>query len=252
MLTAKKSRYKSYKERAQPLFFINDAPRTCGPTIIGHLNFMEPKRKNIFFTSDWHIGHASVLVYDKRPFKDLNHMHRVLINNYNACVSTNGICYFLGDVGLTKSDNITKIIKQLNGTKVLILGNHDNNTYSMYEKGFDVVLNTAVFYIADKRISMSHCPLPGIFREDVSGMKNSKEGENWHGEHKNQRFTNQDLTADYHIHGHIHSTPDNEKPKKTDRQFDVGVAANNYRPISISEIESWIALEEQKKTKKLS
>ena len=203
---------------------------------------MEIKRKPIFFTSDWHVGYANVLEFDKRPFKDLHHMHRVLINNYNSSVPIDGVCYFAGDMGLCKTETLSKIIKQLNGTKVLILGNHDRNTHSMYSQGFDVVLNAAIFYLGKYRISMSHCPLPGLFREKVEGMKGAKEGENWHGEHKNQLFMSQDTTVDFHIHGHIHSGPHCDKPKSTNNQFDCGVAANNYRPVSMSEIESWIAL----------
>lgn len=198
-------------------------------------------RKNIFFTSDWHIGHKNVITFDKRPFKDIDHMHKVLINNYNSSVRENDICYFLGDIGLTKNSVVSKVIKELNGTKVVILGNHDRNTFSMYDQGFDVVLNAGVFYIGDHRVSMSHCPLPGIFREDVKGMKGAKEGENWHGESKNQRFTSQDLTVDFHLHGHCHSGPNNTKEVSTIKQYDVGVPGNNYRPVSISQIESWIA-----------
>lgn len=204
------------------------------------------KRKSIFFTSDWHIGHQNVITFDDRPFKDLSHMHRVLINNYNSTVTEDGICYFLGDVGLSKSDTVKNVLKELNGTKVLILGNHDRNTYSMYDAGFDIVLNAALFYIGDKRISMSHCPLPGIFRENIEGMKGAQKGENWHGEYKNQMFTSQDLTVDYHLHGHIHSDG-KVKQTRTDRQFDVGVRANKYKPVSIGEIESWISLSNKDK-----
>lgn len=207
---------------------------------------MEPKRKPIFFTSDLHIGHANVIVFDKRPFKDVDHMHRVLINNYNATVPKNGICYFLGDIGLCKSDVLINVMKELNGTKVLVMGNHDRNTHSMYAQGFDVVLNAGIFYIGNHRVSMSHCPLPGVKREEITGMKGAKDGENWHGEFKNAKFTSQDLTVDFHLHGHIHSGPHCDKPVRTDKQFDVGVAGNNYRPVSISEIESWIALTKAK------
>ena len=198
------------------------------------------KRKGIYFTADFHVGHANVITFDKRPFKDLDHMHRVLINNYNNTVSPESVCYFLGDMGLCKTDTLKKVLDELNGTKVLILGNHDRNTYSMYEQGFDVVLNAGVFYIGKHRISMSHCPLPGIKREDITGMKGAKDGDNWHGEFKNGMFTSQDLTVDFHLHGHIHSGPHCEKETRTDRQFDVGVAANGYKPVSISEVESWV------------
>lgn len=201
---------------------------------------MEIKRKPIFFSSDWHVGHANVIEFDKRPFKDVDHMHRVLINNYNNTVPENGLCYFLGDMGLCKSDTLKKIIDELNGTKILILGNHDRNTYSMYANGFDVVLNAGIFYIGDKRISISHCPLPGIKREDITGMKGAKEGEHWHGESKNQMFMSFDNSVDFHIHGHIHSGPHCSKERETNKQFDVGVAANGYKPVNISKIESWI------------
>ena len=76
--------------------------------------------------------------------------------------------------------------------------------------------------------------------EDITGMKGAKDGNNWHGEHKNQMFTSQDMTVDYHLHGHIHSGGNSKKEHYTDRQFDVGVRANKYRPVSISQIESWI------------
>ena len=56
-------------------------------------------RKNIYFTSDWHVGHDNVLKFDNRPFKDVDHMHRVLINNYNSTVKPDDVCYFLGDMG---------------------------------------------------------------------------------------------------------------------------------------------------------
>jgi len=153
-------------------------------------------------------------------------MHSVLINNYNACVKDEDVCYFLGDIGICKGSIIKDIISKLNGTKVLILGNHDANTFSMYDRGFDVVLNAGVFYMGDKRISMSHCPLPGIFREDITDMKGATSGENWHGELKNDMFMSRDTSVDFHLSGHIHSGPHTDK-KET-------------RTVSLSEIESWI------------
>lgn len=207
------------------------------------------KRKPVFFTSDFHVGHANSIVFDKRPFDDVNHMHTVLVNNYNSTVPEDGVCYFLGDMGFDKEGILKGVMDRLNGsTKILVLGNHDSNTYSMYEKGFDVVLNSAVIYIGSNRVSLSHCPLPGIFREDIAGMKGSKDGENWHGEFKNQMFTSYDTTVDYHLHGHIHSGPANKKEKYTERQYDIGAPANKYRPVSISEIESWISLNKKEKS----
>lgn len=201
-----------------------------------------------FFTSDWHIGHANSIVFDQRPFKDLDHMHRTLINNYNSTVPKNGKCFFLGDVGLSNSETLKNVISELNGTKILILGNHDKGSNSMYNVGFDVVLNKATIYIAGQEVTMSHCPLKGVFRELTEGMRNSNSTENWHGESRHDKFLVEDR-GQFHLHGHIHSSPVNGKLKIYGRQWDVGVPANNYRPVSKSAVESWIAkyMKESKK-----
>jgi calcineurin-like phosphoesterase family protein len=197
-------------------------------------------RKSIHFTSDWHIGHENSIKFDDRPFKDLDHMHRVLINNYNAQVPEDGLCYFLGDVGMANNEKVLKILNELNGTKVLILGNHDKAHNAMYGLGFDVVLNNATIYISGERVTMSHCPLRGVFREDVTGMRGALKTDMWHGEHKQQSYSVTD-EGQFHLHGHIHSGPNNKKLRFDGKQFDVGVPANKYRPLHISEIESWIA-----------
>lgn len=196
-------------------------------------------RKPIFFTSDLHIGHENSIKFDNRPFRDLEHMHSELIRRFNNTVPVNGLTYFLGDVQ-THSTELTKsVIGQMNGTKVLVVGNHDKNYNSCYNGGFDVVLNNATIYIQHQKVTMSHCPLLGVFREDVADMKGSKEGELWHGESKNARFSVQN-DGQFHLHGHIHSPNGGKSTKIAGRQFDVGVVANSFRPVHINEIESWI------------
>jgi calcineurin-like phosphoesterase family protein len=195
--------------------------------------------KPIFWTSDWHLGHAKVIEFDKRPFKNLEEMHRTLIARYNATVPKDGVCNFLGDVGLCSGKTVKEVIDQLNGIKCVILGNHDKNMHAMYNQGFDLVLHSASIVIAGKKVTMSHCPLRGVFRERTESMINADSNENWHGEKKYLNFSVAD-EGQFHLHGHIHSGPANDKPRIDGRQFDVGVAANKYRPVSISEIESWI------------
>ena len=206
---------------------------------------MQPIRKPIFFTSDWHIGHANSIVFDDRPFKDLDHMHQVLINNYNAVVPEDGICYHLGDVGMANVETLTGVLSKLNGTKVLVLGNHDGNVNRMYRVGFDVVLYGATLYIAGEEVTLTHCPLRGIFREDVAGMRGAVDGDLWHGESNQIRFSTENR-GQFHLHGHIHSSKANDKLTKDGKQWDIGVPANDYRPVSISKVESWIAKYKQK------
>lgn len=200
-------------------------------------------RKNIFFTSDWHIGHTNSIKFDKRPFTDVEHMHRVLINNFNSCVPKDGLTYFLGDIGVSSTEITKSVISKLNGTKVLISGNHDKGDTAMYNCGFDVVVNNCTLTIANEIVTLSHFPLKGLYREDTNGMKGSVPGEYWHGESR-ERYIHYTVESNgqFHLHGHIHSPNGGRSQKILDKQYDVGVVANNYRPVSISQIESWISL----------
>lgn len=196
-------------------------------------------RKQIFFSSDWHIGHENSIKFDNRPYRDLDHMHSELIKNFNKQVPIDGLTYFMGDI-VTHSASLTKtVIDQLNGTKILIVGNHDKNYESCYNAGFDAVMHQTTIYIQKERVTLSHCPLLRVFREDTSTMKGNTEGELWHGEFRNKRFAVPD-NGQFHLHGHIHSPNGGKSAKLLDRQMDVGLPANNYRPVHISHVESWI------------
>ena len=197
------------------------------------------KRINTFFTSDWHVGHSNSIIYDSRPFKDVEHMNRVLINNYNSAVKDIDVCYFLGDMG-TNKPMIRDVVSKLNGTKVFVVGNHDPGYNAMYDMGFNIVMHQATIYIGKNRVTMSHCPLLNVYREDTSDMSGARPDSMWHGDHKNQAYSIED-TGQFHLHGHIHSPNKGKSTKILGRQYDVGVPANNYRPVSISEIESFIA-----------
>lgn len=197
--------------------------------------------KPTFFTSDWHVGHEKALTYDEAPFTDLEGKHETLIKRYNACVPDKGICYFLGDMG-NKTEDMHKVITRLQGTKVLLLGNHDKGMNTMYNVGFDAVMYSATIYIGDHRITMSHCPLLGIKREDTSLFAHNGIIENWHGEtrEKHRRSALQD-EGQFHLHGHTHCRKGKAQSQKIlDRQYDVGCMGNNYTPVSLSTIESWV------------
>lgn len=197
------------------------------------------KLKQIFFTSDLHFGHANVIKFSNRPFKDLEHMTSQLIRNFNKTVPPDGLTYFVGDICFLGAEKNREIISQLNGTKVLIRGNHDRGIQSSYDSGFDVVLNSATIFIGKQKVTISHCPLPNTFRENTENFKGGKTSENWHGENRYLDYIVPN-EGQFHLHGHIHSPNSGASQRELGRQFDVGVDANNYRPVHISTIESWI------------
>jgi len=206
---------------------------------------MDPNLNNLkkhFITSDWHIGHTNILNFCKRPFKDMDHMHRVLINNYNNTVPKDGICYFGGDMGMCDMELLNGIISQLNGTKILILGNHDKNMNAMYRAGFDLVMYGAVFFLANEQVTFTHCPLKDTYREDTSKMKGETKFPNWFGESrpKFQRFIIPNWNQ-FHLHGHIHSPNQGQSNPIEGKQIDIGVDANKFYPVSFGKLESIIS-----------
>ena len=49
----------------------------------------------IFVTADTHFNHENIIKYCNRPFKDVNEMNEVIINNWNSVVSKDDIIYHI-------------------------------------------------------------------------------------------------------------------------------------------------------------
>ncbi|GAG05122.1 unnamed protein product, partial [marine sediment metagenome] len=149
---------------------------------------MSKRRKNIYFTSDTHFGHHNVIKFDNRPFQGVYQMDKGIIKRWNSVVREQDIVYHLGDVGFYKGDTAVDkmhdIVSQLNGTKIVLRGNHDKGYQTLLQYGFDSAMHNFTMEIANEMVTVSHYPLIGVWREDVTGMNNAVEGDNWHGETK--------------------------------------------------------------------
>ena len=82
-----------------------------------------------YYIADCHFGHKNILLFDNRPFGDLAQMEEVMTMLWNATVRKGDTVYILGDFCWGKADEWLRIVRQLNGTKVLITGNHDLSSY---------------------------------------------------------------------------------------------------------------------------
>lgn len=78
-----------------------------------------------FYISDLHFGHANVLNFDARPFKNIEEHDNELMRRWNEAVGINDDVYILGDISWYSSTKTIEIFKNLNGNKHLIKGNHD-------------------------------------------------------------------------------------------------------------------------------
>jgi calcineurin-like phosphoesterase family protein len=158
----------------------------------------------VWFTSDTHFGDPRVLRIDKRPFKTIPEHDEALIVNWNETVSKDDEVWHLGDFALhVRPERIDELLGLLNGRKHLITGNNDGAT-TLAAKGWESVQSYAELMLEGRAVVMCHY----AFRT----WKNM--GRGW-----------------IDLHGHSHG-----KLKPQTRQYDVGVDAWDYRPVTLETV----------------
>lgn len=195
----------------------------------------EPNK--LWFTSDTHFGHLNIIRYCDRPFKDQYHMDKVLINNWNSLISNDDIVIHAGDFCWGGKGEWIHLLHRLNGTKILVPGNHDRDKdipKEMFEMVAYGYLNMEIKDDKPQRITACHFPMLS-----------------WHHSHKGA----------WNLFGHWHSStvhkPEGDGPddkevaeyvnneeisynKLRPTQYDVGVDGNNYFPISYNQVKNII------------
>lgn len=149
------------------------------------------------------VSHAKVIEYSGRPWKTAEEMNEALIVNWNKTVSKNDRVFVLGDFALANREKIRSIVSQLNGTKILVRGNHDGYRSPFYvEAGFHAVSPLPMLY--EGIYLLSHEPVFPL----ANGLIN--------------------------IHGHIHNNinPYFDAPN----HVCVSVENTGYRPVTLKRI----------------
>ena len=115
----------------------------------------------IFFISDLHFGHTNVIMFDTRPFNNIEHMEQALISNWNSVVSNQDITYILGDFcWKAQESEWIRLLDQLNGNKVLIKGNHDLKSYSKkLQAKFQDIKDYKEITVERKHAVLCHYPI---------------------------------------------------------------------------------------------
>jgi len=171
----------------------------------------------IWFTSDWHLNHRNIIKYCERPFKNVHHMNKAILENYHKVVKEDDQVYFLGDMTMDGPSNKLKyesLFNSLPGMKHLVLGNHDRfKPFDYHELGF-VSVHTALkqtfghidiaFGQAD--FFMAHDPAWAQLPETL-----------W-------------------ICGHVHNHWKSMKTDKNTIIINVGVDVWDFKPVSFDEV----------------
>lgn len=182
----------------------------------------------VFFTSDTHFGHESIINFCNRPFSSVKEMDQALIDNWNSVVGPNDYVFHLGDFCFKGTQYWDNILNQLNGHKFLILGNHDlKNLNAGPMLKFDWVGFQAYIQIENRSIFLNHFPFlcyGGSYRSPENVI--------------------------YALHGHTHLNKNNFNGRDIPRlnmcfssQLDVGVDAHNFTPIPWEKVD--ILIKEQ-------
>jgi calcineurin-like phosphoesterase family protein len=165
-----------------------------------------------YFISDTHFGHANILKYENRPFKNIEEMNETLIKNINSRVKKDDFVYFLGDFcfhnglkgkpgegELHKADYYQK---QLNGIWIYCKGNHDN-TNSLKTKIISFLLD-----LGGMKIKCVHKP-----------------------DHASKEYN-------LNLVGHIHSRWLYKELSPKSVMINCSVEMHNYAPVEFGEIMS--------------
>jgi calcineurin-like phosphoesterase family protein len=164
---------------------------------------------NIFFTADTHFKHY--LPAMNRPFIGIE-MDKLLINNWNEAIKPSDEVFFLGDFALKASlEEMKYTFSLLHGNKHLILGNHDFNN-KIKKLRWGSIHEVFEFHIPERWTKQAGC------------------GTIWLS-HYPHRSWPRSFHGSLHLYGHCHghSTP-------YFNSMDVGMDANNYKPLSLEEV----------------
>ena len=129
--------------------------------------------KNIWITSDLHFGHKNICAGSSnwedrstcRPFSNADEMDEVLIENWNSCVKPEDLVWVLGDWAMCKEEKAKHITNSLNGTKYIVLGNHDRKPHKMVEMGFTQTRRHYLTEVGGLNILMHHKPRGKLVQE---------------------------------------------------------------------------------------
>lgn len=178
-----------------------------------------------FYIADLHFGHKNGLFYDNRPFSDIEQHDKTLIERWNSAVGAEDTVWVLGDFSWYPASKTISILSQLNGTKRLIVGNHDNkliknkNVCALFA---EIVDYKEIRLGSNNGVVLCHYPIP-CFNHQLHG---------W-----------------YHLYGHIHNNHDWDVMervreelaahyKKPCNMYNVGcmMPYMNYTPRTLEEI----------------
>lgn len=186
-----------------------------------------------FFISDLHFGHENCLMFDDRPFTDIDEHDTELIRRWNDAVGPEDDVYILGDVSWKNTTATINIMNILNGNKHLIPGNHDHKYLKSLEfrKCFVEICDYKELYLdKDKSIVLCHFPIfsyRNLFRGWIHLYGHVHKSFDWNMMEHHKRLMKE-----------LYSKDDKRLPEDVFNAFNVGCMIDymDYTPRTLEEI----------------
>lgn len=124
-----------------------------------------------FFISDHHFGHMNILKYTDRCYSSVKEMDEDYIRKWNSVVSPQDTVYYIGDFSFLSQEDSTILLSKLNGTKILISGNHDRKNKEMLAMGFSNVVDKMFLVIGGEKVQLNHYPFVAPDLEDIAILR---------------------------------------------------------------------------------
>lgn len=114
---------------------------------------MKPPR--IWLITDTHFNHDAMVHLCGRP---ADHT-RLILDNWRKAVTDNDMTFHLGDVIFNRPSEMEAMIRSVPGKKVLILGNHDQQSpYWYMRRGFEFACEAFVY----RGVLFTHAPAQSL------------------------------------------------------------------------------------------
>ena len=182
--------------------------------------------RDIWVISDTHLGHENILKFADKDgkkfrgdlFKDVDHMNEAILNNWNSVVKPGDKVYHLGDVFFGDKEKFKTLWPRFNGSKRLIVGNHDDISWLSSGSFFKKVYMWRMW--PEYNIIFSHVPLHESTLAPRIQKEKYKEGD-----------CGSEPVKVLNVHGHIHQNQSPDGP-----YYNVSCEAVNYTPVHIEDL----------------
>jgi len=177
-----------------------------------------------WFTADLHLGHANIIKYCDRPFKDVNEMDSTLISYWNTIIQPNDTVFHIGDFTLGNINVVIDYLARLKGNIVFLRGSHDYWMGDYIERyGEDIFSRHDIVKDSILEVEINHQKIVMC--------------------HYAMRSWPASFHGSWQLYGHSHGRLESNRQP---RQMDVGVDCHNFMPWSYEQIYSVLSKDRER------